>query len=163
MKRFGTFLAESKQPRPAAVRESIRDGVIVLTTYQSGDIDDFDTELRQIPITKIVTRERGRRYDIGKLVSAYTNDPASVVPITVQKRYDGKYLVLDGHHRLQAAKRVGLDKVWVVEFVGRHGRGSDTPCTCGHTRRQHNGSLLFDGYADCIERNCPCQHFTPAK
>lgn len=163
MKRFQAFLTEATRPSAALVKKSIRDGVIIQVDRGNGDLDDYDTELKQLPLKKIVTRERGKRYSLDPLIAAYKSDPGRVVPIAVEKRSDGKYLVLDGHHRVQAAKQAGLTDIWVVDFLRQHMRGSNTMCTCGHPRRFHNGMMLFDGPGDCAHYNCSCKQFTPKK
>lgn len=36
-------------------------------------------------------------------------------PVQVYRRKDGKYVVIDGHHRLAAAKTLGIDVLFVIE------------------------------------------------
>lgn len=124
--------------------------------------DDIDHTVELIPIKKIVTRERGTRQSLTALVRDYQTRPALIPPPVVDKRYDGKFLVIDGHHRLKAAKNAGLTDIWVVVLGHRHDRGSRTLCTCGHDRRTHDGSLIFDDEFGRCNR-CKCPRFTPVK
>ena len=153
MKTFRAYLAETTSPSKPSTGVS-RKAFIQSLRYYSEPIpepDDLDYDTILVPLTKIVTRERGKRYDLSKLVTAYQTQSGSIPPPLVDKGYrsDGKYLVIDGHHRVKAAKLAGLTAIWVNAAGHRHNRGSHQRCVCGHDRRTHSGSLIFDdGFGD---------------
>lgn len=53
------------------------------------------------------------------LIAKFTDDPSSVPPIIVHKNRQGKFIILDGHHRWRAATLSPRKALWVVETKGR--------------------------------------------
>jgi len=165
MQTFKTYLTEtdirSAKPSNKLSRSAFIRGLQYYWT-PTPEPDDIDYTVEILPINKIVTRERGTRQSLVTLVQDYSLRPALVPPPVVDKRTDGKYLVIDGHHRLKAAKQAGLKDIWAIVLGHRHDRGSHTRCVCGHDRRTHSGSLIFDdGFGECAR--CQCDSFTPIR
>lgn len=97
--------------------------------------------LEEIPVEQIRANDRNARVDMGDIEGLAKElkhlGVRSPLRVYAHPELEGDYLVQDGHRRLQAAKRAGLDKVpcWVVDapssaaddyFVqlstGRHGK-----------------------------------------
>ena len=154
-----SFLSEAPDARPSAalIRKARIDGF-----YMHGDgiakrLNDFEYKVVQLPVTALVTRERGFRHPLDKLIAAYKKNPASVTPIPVKSHNhsDRKFLILDGHHRRKAAILAGLTHVWCVIMKYQLGRESWQECkNCGHWASWHG---------DGTGREDFCQHYDAEK
>ena len=98
--------------------------IFEITAHMSFDPDNYGTTLnswnakerhkvKEIPMSQLITFEHPSKMkdprskqNMMKIAKAY-NMGEKIPPIMV-KRHEGKYMVLDGHHRFFAAKLAGI-------------------------------------------------------
>ncbi len=74
----------------------------------------FEPLLRVVDVDRLQPSQWGDKEPPEGLADAVSEDPASVPPLLVQVWGNGVFRVLDGHHRLKAARQAGRSKVWCV-------------------------------------------------
>ena len=74
-------------------------------------IDNIIDELVYVPLTQIDYTEGNKFY--AQTIDKYIDEPG--LPPVLMLKEDGRYEINDGHHRIEAAKRQGLEgiKAWV--------------------------------------------------
>ena len=80
----------------------------------AGQFCKIKWSLRFLPLKGLrpTERKRAEKY----LLHLMRHRPEEVPPIAVEKDPDGYpgYLIMEGHHRLDAARRLRLDGLWAV-------------------------------------------------
>ncbi len=74
----------------------------------------FEPLLRVLDIARLQPSQWADKEPVPGLADAVREDPASVPPLLVQVWGNGVFRVLDGHHRLKAARQAGRSTVWCV-------------------------------------------------
>lgn len=104
------------EPDPSTVAKALEEARIQLSAANGVGIAQMSYALKYVPISSVKLRERKKA--VPALVAAYKRSPRSVVPVSVERRFEGddkKPVVLDGHRRIASAKAAGLTSIWVVE------------------------------------------------
>lgn len=96
-------------PRPAQ-------GLVdkMLTKARELNALTFEPLLRVVDTVRLQPSQWGDKEANPSLSQAVAEDPASVPPLLVQVWGNGVFRVLDGHHRLKAARAEGRSKLWCV-------------------------------------------------
>lgn len=82
-------------------------------------IEKHTVEFRQIPITELLSDFSYQRatiaWKVKRIESAFDINAAGA--LLVSMRNNGKFYVVDGRHRLEAMRRLGMDKAWCQVLI----------------------------------------------
>lgn len=122
--RFNAYFdsAANDTPRPEYSGEKTWSSEVSPGSSYRSVVEDPYGRLRRarpVPIDALEPVEGVDRGHVGALVRQLREDPSRVPPIVAQYNGDGTYTVLDGHHRLAAARKAGFEAVPVVEYEPR--------------------------------------------
>jgi len=72
----------------------------------------FPLNIKRIEISRLVPHEQFRENHVSEILASFKRDGFQLRPIVIHRLGDGGlFLILDGHHRTEAARRLNLNYV----------------------------------------------------
>jgi ParB-like chromosome segregation protein Spo0J len=98
-------------------------------------ISEHEFTIRRPPVEGVDKRDDYGFLHLERLIAVFDELP----PITVWKDEDGRWLLLDGQYRLEAAKRLGHTEIKVAIFKGSREKAIEFACLANAKRGQPLG------------------------